>query len=79
MESLLSTTSLVEEESEVPVWRHCWVRQRSALLALPRPGGYYSGYAHHIMRATIRMFKASRQGLIADGMDELEATHKVPT
>jgi hypothetical protein len=43
---------------------------------LPRPSWYYSGYAVHIRRATIQAFNAARQRLIADGMDELEATHK---
>jgi hypothetical protein len=43
---------------------------------LPRPGGYYSGYAIHITRPVIRMFNVFRRKLIADGMDELEATHQ---
>jgi hypothetical protein len=43
---------------------------------LPRPGGYYSSYAVHVTRPVIRMFNASRRRLIADGVDELEATHE---
>ena len=43
---------------------------------LPRPGGYYSGYAVHITRPVIRMFKPSRHRLLADGVDALTATHR---
>jgi hypothetical protein len=54
-------------------------RRRSKLYdligTLPRPGGYYSGYARHITRPTIQLFNALRAKRIADGMDELEATH----
>jgi len=43
---------------------------------LPRPAGYYSGYAVHITRPVIRMFNASRQRLIAEGFDDLTAAHQ---
>ena len=43
---------------------------------LPRPGGYYSGYAKHVTWPVIHAFNASRQRLIAEGVDELAATHK---
>ena len=43
---------------------------------LPRPGAYYSDCAIHITRPVIRMFNASQRRLIADGVDELEATHE---
>ena len=43
---------------------------------LPRSGGYYSGYAAHITRPVIRMFNATRRRLIANGIDDLTATHQ---
>jgi hypothetical protein len=43
---------------------------------LPRPGGYYSGYAIHITRPVIRVFSATRRRLIAGGIDDLTATRQ---
>jgi hypothetical protein len=43
---------------------------------LPRPRAYYSGWAKHVNRPVIDTFNALRQRLIADGMEELAATHR---
>ena len=43
---------------------------------LPRPSWYYSDYAVHVTRKSIRMFNASRRRLIAEGIGEWEAAHK---
>jgi hypothetical protein len=43
---------------------------------LPKPHWYYSDYAIHITRQTIRMLKTVRLRLIASGVAELEATQR---